>query len=395
MKIWHWLTFLLSLIVLSVHADPLDREVQKILTKHYEQYKDQEYFSGIALALYETNHIKNYYIGNLSHAADSPKITDQTLFQIGSITKSFTAAILLQLQKEKLLTLDMRVNEFLSAYPKWGNLTLRSLLNMTSGLPNYTDSPLINALEFKNPTRIWKNEELIQFAYPKATFSPPLKTGYFYTNTGYILLDMIINKVTNHSFKDELIKRLIIPIQLTNTIYPVPFLENASRRRLAHGYYYNQYDNAAWVGADLINNNLSWAAAAGGIVANAEDIIKWVKSIFIDETVLDAVQKKELMALISTKTGNPIANTTASDPEGFGLGVAERFDAKHSPLHMWFFEGETLGFRALYIYVPCNKVIVAAIFNSATNAENDHAKDLVNNIYHLILNEHKALSCHA
>ncbi len=379
----------------AVPATAFNQSAQQLLTAHVKQYKELEYFSGAALSISVPGEkIHNYYAGTVAHDANSAPIDAQTLFQIGSITKSYTGALILQLDKDKFIDLNSSLDKYLPQYGKWGKISLKKLLNMTSGLPNYTDTPLFNTVEAKNPSSSWSNTDLIAFVYPDSSFSPPLKTGYFYTNTGYILLDMIVNKATQHSFSEELTSRIIHPARLENTFYPLPNFDSKLSARMAHGYNYNQYDNPALVGADLVNTNVSWAAAAGGIVSNTEDIIKWVQALFIGNEIIDSKQKRELMAIVSTKTGKPIAKTSAADPQGFGLGVANIYNAEHPLESMWFYEGETLGFRAMYIYVPCNKVIISAAFNSATNDENDHGHDLLKNAYALVLKNHPGLRCH-
>lgn len=382
---------------IAAHAEvdtaAFNDQINSVLQSHFQKYQKLEYFSGITLSIYTPSQpIQNFYVGRVSHQAKSAPINADTLFQIGSITKSFTAAIVLQLEKEGKLTLDNSLKDFLPQYEKWGTIKIESLLNMTSGLPNYSDTPLWNAEEYQNPTRIWTNEELINFVYPPEMFSPPIKEGYFYTNTGYILADLIIQKITQHTFEEELINRTFKPAQLSNTFYSNTLPQNV-QQRIAQGYNYNQYDNPYLLGKNLSNNNLSWAAAAGGIVSNSEDIIKWVQALFIDETVLDTIQKSKLTRLVSLTTGKPLGKTSAADPKGFGLGVVQAYSSDKQMNYYWYYEGETLGFRALYMYVPCNGVIISSIFNSATNAENDHAGDLIKQTYALILKQYPLLQC--
>ena len=98
-----------------------------------------------------------------------------------------------------------------------------------------------------------------------------------------------------------------------------------------------------------------------------------------------------MMQIVSLSTGAPIEITSKKDPYGFGLGITQAFDKELG--HYWFYEGETLGFRATYMYIPCNGVIISTIFNSATNAENDHSGPLIKEIYKIILNHHPQLVC--
>ena len=369
-----------------------DSGAQQMLASHYLKYKNAEYFSAISLSVNLPNEkIKNYYVGYTSHQANAPAITASTLFQIGSITKSFTAAIMLQLEKEGKFKLSDPIKHLLLAYPKWGDITVEQLLNMTSGLPNYSDTPLWNTQEYQHPTHTWSNQQLIDFVYPTNSLNPPRKSGYFYTNTGYILADMIVQKVTLEYFASELERRMIKPANLMNTFYPLPTMSSDLAERLAHGYNYNQYDNPALVGQDAQTNNLSWAGAAGGLISTSEDITKWVKALFIDETILDKTQKISLTRMVSVNTGKPIKQTSENEPRGFGLGVIQSYDKSIG--RFWFYEGETLGYRALYMYVPCNQVIISSIFNSATNSENDHSKELMLGIYQLALQNHPKLAC--
>jgi len=262
---------------------------------------------------------------------------------------------------------------------------------MTSGIPNYSDTPLWNAAEFNKPETNWTKAQLIDFAYPKGKFSPPRKSNYFYTNTGYILSDLIIEKASGKSFENLIKNNLLKATDLKNTFYPLPTLNPETKKRLAAGYNYNQYDNPKLVGSNNSNVNLSWAGAAGGIISNSEDIIKWVKALFIENTILNSKQKKQLQDIVSLTDGKPIKTTSEDNPKGFGLGIIQAYNKEIGTF--WYYQGETLGFRALYMYVPCNNVIVSSLFNSATNSENDNANILMINTYKNILELNPILKC--
>lgn len=374
---------LLSQDLYALKKNTFDHQINEALRSHFLAYHEKEYFSGMAMSIYLPDQaIKNYYFGQSGHTQESRPIDASSLFEIGSITKSFTGAIVLQLQKENRLDLDTPIKAWLNDYPKWSALSIRSLLNMTSGLPNYSDSPLFNVDLDRNPEKKWLNQELIQYAYPPASFSPPLKTGYFYSNTGYILVAMIIEKLTQHDFKTELENRLLKPAKLKNTFYPCPERDKGVRSRLVQGYGYNPYDNPEILGQDLSQTSLCWAGAAGALVSNSQDIIEWVKAIFIDTVLLDQNQKAEMMKIISTATGKSIRITNSKDRQGFGLGLAQAYDKDLGVF--WFYEGQTEGFRALYLYSPKTGIIISSIFNSAVNAQNDHAGEFMKKIYSLV-----------
>lgn len=375
------------------NSNNIDNLIQKSLQQYYKTYQPLEYFSGIsvAIAIPNTKEIKTYTIGTISHKAKSVKITPQTLFQIGSISKSFTAAIAVKQTRANRLKLSDTVGQYLKQYPKWSDIKLQSLLNMTSGLPNYSDTPTWNYKESKDISRIWSNKQLIAFAYPRKQFMPPLKQGYYYTNTGYILADMMLEKASKQKFKKLLIEKIITPLALTNTFYSIPKMSATVRKRLAHGYGYNQFENPELLGKDLVKNNLSWAAAAGGLVATPSDVIKWVQALFINDKLFSDTERQQMQQLVSQKTGKPIANVTKDDPRGFALGLVSAYDPNLG--QFWFYEGETLGYRAIYMYKPCNKIIIAATLNSGTNSENDHISKLIQGLYQAILKAYPNYQC--
>jgi D-alanyl-D-alanine carboxypeptidase len=384
--------FLITLATFSYAANKeifSNADFQKIVKQYFDQYSQKEYFSGVALSVYiPNNKIRSFYDGKISHESVSPAIDANTLFQIGSITKSFTAAIILQLEKQNKLKLIDTLDQRTTQYPKWNKTTIAKLLNMTSGLPNYTENPLWNAEIYYHPDHQWTDAELIRYAYGNNTFSPPLKKNYFYTNTGYVLLDNIISNITQHTYHEE-ITRLIEQANLKNTFYPIPNFDKSLQTRAAHGYNFNPYDNPALVGKD-INPNLTWAGAAGGLISTSEDIIKWVKELFTTDSILDTKQRHQLVTMNSVTTGKPIAKTDMKNPEGFGLGVAQMYE---NAIRFWYYEGQTLGFRALYMYVPCNGIIISATVNSSTDHDNDHAKDLLLTIYKKIIHSNNEFAC--
>lgn len=326
------------------NSQEFDSKVQKILTHHYYQYKNPEYFSGAELSiLIPKQNIKNYYIGRISHDPKSKLISKDTLFQIGDITKSFTATILLQLEKEGKLKLTDSLKIWLPQYSKWPEVSINELLNMTSGIPNYAASPLLGSQLYYNPSRVWNTRELIDLVYPPGAFNPPMKNGFFDSDTNDLLASLIIEKATKDTFAKQINLRAIKKANLSNTFYLLGSLKPAIQSRMAHGYYYRQYDNTAMVGKDVYEGNLSWAGAAGGVISNSEDVIKWVSYI--------------------------------------------------SNNHVLENEGRTLGHRSIYWYKECNGIIISAIFNSVTDQENDHSDKLLQQVYQYILTQYPQLKC--
>lgn len=371
-----------------------DTAANNLLLNHSRQYQAQEYYSGAALSIaIPGKGIHNYYLGTVSHDKNSTMVTKDTLFEIGSITKSFSSALVLLMEKEGKLSLSDTLGMYQPQYKKWSNKTIESLLNMTSGLPNYTNAIEFNATIFSKPDTIWSTDQLIGYAYPSSDLTPPIRTGFYYSNTAYLLAGKIVEVVSGQPLDKLFLNRIIKPAQLTNTYYFPAKINAEVYSRLAHGYSYDPYAFPSQLGKDVSSDNLTSTGADGAIIASTEDIVKWVQALFIDSTILDDQQKNKLMSLVSSNTGKAINDVSKTDPDGFGLGVSKHFNPDYPKESMWSYEGRMFGFRAIYLYVPCNNVIVAASFNSATDDQNDHADKLLNAAYDLIIKNYPELRC--
>jgi D-alanyl-D-alanine carboxypeptidase len=207
------------------------------------------------------------------------------------------------------------------------------------------------------------------------------------------LLDMILSKQYQSSYNDLLQTKILKPMGLNNTFYPLPNYSPQILSRLARGYSYNIYDNPELLGIDVTENNLSWAGAAGALLATSDDVLDWVQALFVHHKLLSPAQQKQMQQMISLNDGKPLRQTNKRNPRGFALGIAQLYDEGLG--QFWFYEGKTLGYRALYMYVPCNQVIVVALFNSATNEDNDHSGALLKSLYQQIIKQNRGLNCNS
>jgi D-alanyl-D-alanine carboxypeptidase len=289
-------------------------------------------------------------------------VEPDALWQIGSNTKAFTSVLLLQLEAEGRLSIDDTVTEWLPQYPQWDDVPIRRLLDMTSGIPTYDDQQDMLADYAADPQRDFSPEELI--AYVDGV---PATSGYSYSNTGYVLGELIVEAVTGESYAEQLDERLIGPLDLEDTYYRAHLYPEWIADRLPAGYYTRTGDPglAPLRGQDVSRDSLSWARGAGGILATTADMTRWERALYEGE-LLPPQQQAELESLVSTATGEPIAQTSPEDPRGFGLGIAQMTDDLGT---FWFYEGQTLGFRALHVYLPDTGVIVAVNLNSSPDED--------------------------
>ncbi|MFC5832798.1 serine hydrolase domain-containing protein [Nonomuraea insulae] len=200
-------------------------------------------------------------------------------FWVGSVTKTFHATVVLQLVAEGEIGLDAPVAGYL---PKLGldrRITVRMLLQHTSGLFNYTgDSdpdgtwvpglPATGKEWLDNRFHSYRPEELVRFALSKPARFEPGK-DWSYSNTNYTLARLLIEKVTGRSFDAELKRRILGPLGLKGTV--VPGNRTQLPRPYAHGYFRYQ-DAGQWKVADVSRQNLSLVAGAGDMISTTRDL---------------------------------------------------------------------------------------------------------------------------
>jgi D-alanyl-D-alanine carboxypeptidase len=332
------------------------------------------------------------FAGRIGSASQDPPVRQNTLFQMGSTSKSFTAALILELEAAGKLTIDDTVGKWLPQYPVWKDVSIRRLLNMTSGIPNYSETETISRAWVNEPARDLTAEELIRIAYPTGTNDLPVSTGCHYSNTNYILAGMIAAKATGRSYRDLVHERVIKAFGLDSTFYESGTYPAAVLDRLAHGYFdnpaCNDYQpncktpwNLSMVGRDVRRMSTSWAQAAGGAIANARDVDRWMRAVF-EGRVVPPKQQSEWLALVSTKTGEPIADVSADDPRGFSLGLGKAILGSIGA--HWYYQGETLGYRTLYVWFEKENLMITLQTNSQPAADADKLHDVLGTIYQIL-----------
>ena len=330
--------------------------------------------------------------GKVGREPDAGPVDQDTLYQMGSTSKSFTAAVILQLEAAGKLSIGDTLGKWLPEYPAWKEVTIRRLLDMTSGIPNYSETEWISRAWAKEPTRAFTFKELVEAAYPSATNKLPVSKGYHYSNTNYILAAMIAEKATGKSFRDQVHELVIEPQGLTSTFYEVGTYPEPVIERLSHGYFENEacaeYQpecketwNAPMIGRDVRDASVSWMQSAGGAVANARDVDRWMRAVFSGK-VVPPKQQQEWTELISTKTGEPIATVTEDDPGGFALGLANKI---LGPLGaQWFYEGESLGYRTIYVWVADQDLMITVQTNSQPPDGTDKIGEAMSALYEIV-----------
>lgn len=311
--------------------------------------------------------------------------TPQNLYQIGSNTKAFTAVMLLQLQQDGRVTMNDPVGKSLPQYPAWGAVPIRTLLNMTSGIPTYDAQPAVLADIASHPYKFFSTEHLVGAVYPQTQFKPG--AGYLYSNTAYLLSQMIIERLTHSDYRVQFERRFINGgPQLRDVYYYAGLYPSSITRRMVAGYFYSHdADNRSLsplLNKDVRGFNMSWTQGAGGIVSTPHALTQWARALY-ESPMLTPASRQEMLSIVSLKTGASIPDTRL-DPRGFGLGVAQMNVPKLGMF--WYYEGITLGYRMAHAYFPKTRTIIALGLNSQPDSKQDHIGDLLTKIYNTLNN---------
>jgi D-alanyl-D-alanine carboxypeptidase len=304
-----------------------------------------------------------------------PPVSTSALWQIGSNTKAFTAVLLLKLEAEGKLSINDPVGKFLPQYPAWRHITIRQLLDMTSRIPDYATQPAFVTALAKNPARRFTAAQLVSYAIGV----PLAPKGFTYSNTGYILALMIIQRVAHDTYAGQLTKQIITPLHLHSLCY-APFTCPAADAALMPAGYFFETAVPSLLGKAMPPLAETWAEAAGAIVSSLADMTTWDRALYQGQE-LPPAQQHQLESLVSTATGNPIRTTTLTDPVGFGLGISQLTTPPTGTI--WWYEGSPLGFRVLHFYFPRSGLLIALAVNSATNPtpSADHLINLAVTVY--------------
>lgn len=195
-------------------------------------------------------------------------------FRIGSVTKTFVATVVLQLAGEGKLALDDTVERWLPGLVPGGErITVRQLLNMTSGLFDYLvdgDQTVAKPYLKGNFAYAWKPRQLVEIAVShKPKFAPG--TAWSYCNTCYIVLGLIVEAATDHSLASELHRRIFVPLHLGGTTFDT---KPRIAGRHAHGY---ELEGTLLVDVSVLSPSFGWAA--GAIVSTADDVASFYRAL--------------------------------------------------------------------------------------------------------------------
>lgn len=272
------LRILLAVLVAAVaiqsngRAQDLANQIDALVQK----YHDLRLFSGSVLVAQNGKVIYKKGFGYANAEWEVPNAPD-TRHRIGSVTKQFTAALVLKLVEEGRISLDGKIVDYLPDYPRPAGeeVTIHHLLTHSSGIPNYTSLPDFFPEMSRDP---YEPEEFIPvFSNLDLEFEPG--SEWSYSNSGYFLLGVIIEKVTGMSYDEVLRQRLLEPLGLHDTGYD-KYEEVLDRRASGYSLTFAGYRNAPYLDTSL-------PYAAGSLYSTVEDLFKWDRALYANRIFSD------------------------------------------------------------------------------------------------------------
>ncbi|UCG88382.1 MAG: beta-lactamase family protein [Gemmatimonadota bacterium] len=285
------------------------------------------------------------WVGTSGRSHGSVAITAQTLFGVSSVTKVYVAALALRLAEEGLLGLDDSLRQWLGSYAHVDStITIRQLLNHTSGVYDFVEHPLAWDSILYDPSRLWSAGEIVTSFVSEPYFRPG--AGFHYSNTGYLLVGMIIEAATGSDVSAALRNRFWDPLALRNTFFDV---EEAIPGELAHPWIDAGNDGVLDDFSSVPRTAASSASwTAGAIIATALDLAQWGRALYGGAILSDA----------------SLAQMLAETGSGYGLGTdlilgEEHFNGEPAVGHA----GSGLGFASVLAYLHNLDVSVAVLMN--------------------------------
>jgi D-alanyl-D-alanine carboxypeptidase len=325
------LTVLFQAAAQITFTDDVDDYVNRQMRRHH--------IPGLSLAVVKDGKVikaKGYGLANVELNVPATK---DTVYQIGSVTKVFTSAAVMILVNDGKINLDDKITNYVSQLPQsWSDITVRHLLSHTSGITN----------DYAAETKyIGRRAPLSARAMINSVSNSPLNSEpgakVAYSNTGYYLLGLLIEKVSGKSYADFIKERIFVPLKMDSTRVNDPRTVITNR---ANGYFY---------GTDLRNNeymDMSWPYSAGALISSVMDMAKWDAALDTDK-LLPRSRLEQMWTPYKLNDGSTV------DYVGLGWGINTKPPCGRELSHF----GQTPGFVAGFARWTDQRLTVIVLAN--------------------------------
>jgi len=326
--------FMLCLLIaasLCARADDVDRYVLAQM--------EEQHIPGLSMAvLRQSKPVKSQAYGHVDLERKTVARRN-SVFQLQSITKSFTATAVMMLVEDNKLSLEDKISKYFDTLPpSWAPITIHHLLTHTSGIKDFINEPTVDLKKDLEPQDVIRSLEKLPL-----NFSPGER--YAYSNTGYHLLGMIIDKITGDTWQNFLRTKIFKPLKMKSTDVNSATCDLANRA-LGYTWRSNRFERGAYIAPTILGY------AGGGILSTVDDLAKWDRALFTDQ-------------LISRSTLEQMwtpARLNNGNKAGYGLGwVVDDYlgvpNVGHGGAHM-------TGFKTRFMRFPKQELSVIVLCNS-------------------------------
>jgi CubicO group peptidase (beta-lactamase class C family) len=282
---------------------------------------------------------------------------EHSIFQLGSVTKQFTSAVILKLQAEHKLSVSDKLSKYFPEFPRGDSITIKELLTHTSGIYNYTNDASFMQNEITKPKT--REQMMALFENKPLDFSPG--TSWSYSNSGYSMLGYIIEKVTKASYEQAVRNFIFSPLKMTKSGFDFTDLKSSDKTT---GYFVlNAHDTAR---SPIVDSTISFSA--GAIYSTTGDLYHWSQALE-NNTILSASQQNE-------------AYTPVKNNYGYGW-VIDSIDGERRVSH----NGGIPGYITTISRVPADGVTIILL----SNASNETIGVISNSIYAILYHKNYEL----
>jgi CubicO group peptidase (beta-lactamase class C family) len=275
---------ILSIFVLFISVNLFAQEstenkaqkIDELVSKYYEY----GIFNGSILIAEKGSIIIEKGYGYADREQQIPN-TPETKFRIASLTKQFTAMLIMQLVEQGKIKLDGKLSDYLTYYRKdnGDKITIHNLLTHTSGVPNYTNNEF---MDNHVGTAITPKDLILTYGSGELDFEP--STKYNYSNTAYVMLGAIIEEVTGKKYETVLQENILVPLEMNNSGYEHNDIK-MNNQAIGYDNSFDQVTPAKYI-------HMSIPFSAGGMYSTVEDLYKWDRALYTDKLVSNASKEK-------------------------------------------------------------------------------------------------------
>ncbi len=327
----------------------LDGATRSALTDALDSIRSQAKIPGMQAAIVFPDGSTWTSQSGVGVVATGASVTADTLFSVGSISKTFVAALVLRLAGLGTIGLDDPLSRYVPTFPNAAAITIRELLNHTSGIHDLFTSPGMSDDILADTARVWTPQQVLA-RIGKPYFAPG--KGYFYSNTNYVLLGLVLEKATKKPLATLIREEFLVPLGMSHTFLQT---EEKTVGIPAHGYQGTGAKPVDLsVGQTMVpfTSEVTACGPAGAIVSNAADLARWASALYGGGVLSEA----DLASMIDVSTSLPYKPHFP-----YGLGFEE---TSMGGRVAWGHRGHLDGFWSSMEYLPDLGLTIVVLANA-------------------------------